>query len=139
MIYKELASIVHPDHNPDDPSANEKMELVNKYKDNPGILRALARTWGIELSRESNSESGSNYRNSQVWDTDYLLDMQIENFLNTLIRKVLKKYKNINATYSHVIYKLKELIDKKVDEYEKSWETKKNKNRQTWNSNRRRY
>jgi hypothetical protein len=54
-LYKYLVMIVHPDRNPNDPLATKKTQDVNFNKNNPDVLIALAKVWGLPIAIEGDS------------------------------------------------------------------------------------
>lgn len=47
MTYKELVRKIHPDLNPDITNAGEKMAEIQRYKNNPVMLKNIAIRWGL--------------------------------------------------------------------------------------------
>lgn len=112
-LYKNLAIQVHPDRNQDDPYAVQKMAMVNQFKDNPKMLRKLGIKWGFLYSNDQNEDCS--------WNTYNLVNMKLER----VVRKVLDRFAVNGITYITVLKKLRVIIDKKIQEHEKTWKSNK--------------
>lgn len=62
-LYKILIGIVHPDRNPNDPTATQKAQDVNFNKSNPSVLMALAKMWHIPIIIDGENTNNGSYVN----------------------------------------------------------------------------